>query len=116
MHRKKDAKDWGVEPQIVVPMDETAEKRVLEDHYTRELYHRPITVATTRPSTQPATGPSTGPTTNDSASGAPATGPTQPVDPQLEAAVSTMIGHIILTGVHNEGESIATTQPAPPPQ
>ena len=26
MHKKKDATDWGVEPQIIVPMDVNTEK------------------------------------------------------------------------------------------
>jgi carboxyl-terminal processing protease len=83
VHRKKDATDWGVEPQIVVPMDEQGEKRIVQDHYEQELFHKPLTKTTTEPSigtTQP-----TAPTT-------------QPIDPQLEAAISSMIGHEILSG------------------
>jgi carboxyl-terminal processing protease len=102
VHRKKDAKDWGVEPQVVVPMDEDSEKLVLEDHYEQELFHKPLSMQTTRPTpddTQPAV-----PTT-------------QPVDPQLEAAVSTMIGHIILQGAHppDQASTIPATQPATEP-
>jgi carboxyl-terminal processing protease len=83
VHRKKDATDWGVEPQIVVPMDEQGEKLLVQDHYEQELFHRPLSKQTTRPTigaTEPAA-----PTT-------------QAVDPQLEAAISTMIGHEILNG------------------
>jgi carboxyl-terminal processing protease len=102
VHRKKDAKDWGVEPQVVVPMDEDSEKLVLEDHYEQELFHKPLSMQTTRPvpgATEPA---------------APAT---QPVDPQLEAAVSTMIGHIILEGAHlpDQASTIPATQPTTEP-
>lgn len=97
VHRKKDATDWGVEPQIVVPMDEQSEKMVLEDHMEQEMFHKPLSKQTTRP--QPGTQPAA-PTT-------------QPVDPQLEAAISTMIGHIILSGVQpDQATANPTTQPA----
>jgi carboxyl-terminal processing protease len=97
VHRKKDATDWGVEPQIVVPMDENSEKLVLEDHMEQELFHKPLSKQTTRP--QPGTQPAA-PTT-------------QPVDPQLEAAISTMIGHIILSGAQpDQAAAPPTTQPA----
>jgi carboxyl-terminal processing protease len=105
VHRKKGATDWGVEPQIVVPMDEQAEKHVLEDHYEQELFHRPLSKQTTRPA----------PGTTQAA--APAT---QPTDPQLEAAISTMIGHEILSG-HVDAppaaipDSVPATVPATQP-
>ncbi len=57
VHKKKNATDWGVEPQIVVPMDEDQEKHVLQEHYEQELFHRPLSKSITRPSTQPTTGP-----------------------------------------------------------
>jgi len=105
VHRKKDATDWGVEPQIVVPMDEQQEKHVLQDHYEQELFHRPLSLSVTRPAPSAATQPST----------------TQPADPQLEAAISTMLGHIILSEPDQNGAAVAspiqpsTTQPATGP-
>jgi carboxyl-terminal processing protease len=102
VHRKKDAKDWGVDPQVVVPMDEDSEKLVLEDHYEQELFHKPVS--------NPTTGPA-------DATTEPTAAATQPVDPQLQAAVSTMIGHIILEGAHPPDQASAppATQPATGP-
>ena len=33
VHRKKDATDWGVDPQIDVPMDEATERKVADERY-----------------------------------------------------------------------------------
>ncbi len=74
VHRKKDAKDWGVEPQIVVPMDEEQQKRMLKDRYEQDLFHR----ITTRPATTRAAAAST-----------------QPIDVQLQRAVDTMLASLI---------------------
>ncbi len=86
VHRKKDATDWGVEPQIVVPMDETTQRRVMIDRFEAENFKRPLPKTTTRPTTQQA-------------SAAPST---QPVDLQLQRAVDTMVALIVLRG--NRGE------------
>jgi carboxyl-terminal processing protease len=96
VHRKKDATDWGVEPQINVPMDAAAEMRLLQEHDRQEIIGRPLPVATSKPATAPSTQAST-----------------RQTDVQLEAAVSTMIGHIILTGRHDAiaAHVGATTQP-----
>src|SRR5437763_9736079 len=51
VHRKKDATDWGVEPQIIVPMDAVAEDKVLRDRYNQEIFKRPVKKATTKPTT-----------------------------------------------------------------
>lgn len=96
VHKKKGATDWGVDPQIVVPMSEEAEERVLKTQGEEELFHKPLPVATTHPTVGPgATQPTTVPST-------------QPVDSQLEAAVSTMIGSIILNG---QGQLVPSTRP-----
>lgn len=102
VHKKKNATDWGVEPQIVVPMDEDQEKHVLQEHYEQELFHRPLSKSITRPSTSPSTEPSV------------AAAATRPTDPQLEAAISTMIGHVIL-GLEGHGEKIPVASPVVPP-
>jgi carboxyl-terminal processing protease len=85
--RKKDSKDWGVDPQVVVPVDDEGEKGI-EDLMEREeaiRYHPP--------STMPATQPTTAPT-----------------DPQYQQALATMVGLIIL-----ENNKHATTQPTETP-
>jgi len=92
VHRKKDATDWGVDPQIVVPMSPEAENALEIEQYPRDLFHRPMPSSATRPATNPAATAGTG--------GA----ATQPIDPQLDAAISSIVGHMILTG--------QTTQPA----
>jgi carboxyl-terminal processing protease len=90
VHKKKDATDWGVQPQIVVPMDDATERKVMDQRYEQELFRRPVAKASTNPTTQPGSaslGPSTKPTT-------------QPVDTQLQAAVNTLIGFIIFADQH----------------
>jgi carboxyl-terminal processing protease len=82
VHRKKDATDWGVEPQINIPLDADGEQRVLEDRYTMESMHRP----TSKPSTRSTT--------------AKVVATTQPADPQLQQALTTMIGLVVLHGDH----------------
>src|SRR6185503_11698002 len=88
VHRKKDATDWGVEPQINVPLDETAQRWILQDRFDKDLMRNPDT----RPSTRPLTQPSTTPT-----------------DTQLGAALSTLIGHIVLKGHHDFTSSTMPT-------
>ena len=87
VHRKKGASDWGVDPQINVPMDEQTETRLLQEQSEAELFHRPVAA------TRPATGPTSRPV----------------VDGQLQAAVATMIGSI---REHGESLLAPTTQPA----
>lgn len=83
VHRKKDATDWGVEPQIIIPVDIDGERRILEERYNMELHHRPTTgPATTRSTT------------------ARAVLSTQPTDPQLQQAITTMIGLVVLQSDH----------------
>jgi carboxyl-terminal processing protease len=92
VHQKKGATDWGVNPQIVVPMDEDGQKWLAQSLEQSEWFRRPI--AATKPATKPAAAPATGP-----AASQPTTKPaTQHTDTQLEAAVSTLIGHIVLRG------------------
>jgi carboxyl-terminal processing protease len=93
VHRKKDSKEWGVEPQIIIPMDEAAQRRVLIERSEMENYKRPVPKVTSRPSTQPAE-----PTT-------------QPVDVQLQRAVDTMIGLIVLKG-NREMPVVPSTAPS----
>jgi carboxyl-terminal processing protease len=74
VHRKKGATDWGVEPQIVVPMDEDTERSVIEEREEREAIRGPATrpaVATSEPTTAPT-------------------------DIQLQTAINTMVGDLVL--------------------
>jgi carboxyl-terminal processing protease len=103
VHRKKGATDWGVDPQVNVPMSEEQERQVLLEQGKEELFHKPLPLAT-----RPTTGPgATQPTT------IPATQPV--VDIQLQQAVSTMIGSIIMNAQHQPSlvpETHPTTQAA----
>ena len=81
VHRKKDATDWGVQPQISVPMTPEQERASMQQRYEQELFKRPIPKATTRSATQPAT-----------------TQASQPVDLQLQRAIDTIVALVVLTG------------------
>lgn len=85
VHRKKDAKDWGVEPHISVPVSLEQELGIAK---LMDLHDRPPRATTT---SAPTTGPSTAPTTMPTSA---------PTDPQLEAAISSLIGHLVLEGQH----------------
>jgi len=93
VHRKKDAKDWGVEPQVIIPMDEVAETQAMKERFSAELMHRPTTGPTTQSIVLPVT---------------------QPVDPQLDSALKTMIGYVIFQGdkIVANNTATPTTQPA----
>jgi carboxyl-terminal processing protease len=71
--RKKDSTDWGVEPQIIVPVDDKTEEGIEElmERQDAIRYHS----ATTMPATQPMT---------------------EPRDPQFQQALTTMVGLVIL--------------------
>ncbi|HZN69777.1 MAG TPA: S41 family peptidase [Tepidisphaeraceae bacterium] len=116
VHRKKDAADWGVEPQIIVPMDEATQQWLYRNQTETEYFRKPkvqgsTTAPTTRAAAAPATGPSRPPGTaldqppppatrpaGTQPTTGPATQPAEPTDAQLDAAISTMIGHIVLAG------------------
>ena len=146
VHRRKDATDWGVEPHVIVPMDPETERSIQRQQFESEYFRRPP-VTQTKPG-EDATGQdapkdAAQPKTegqNDAPGGAgaggetktgnepgatppaPGTEPAQPpvkaVDAQLEAAISTMIGHIILQGERArqvaDGAAPAEDSPAPP--
>ncbi len=85
VHRKKDATDWGVQPQIAVPMDEATEKKVMMELDQHERFLPPVPK---RSSTQPATGTTTQPASSDT---------------QLQRAVETMIGLIVMQSAKTTG-------------
>ena len=93
VHKKKDATDWGVQPQIVVPMDLETERKVFTEISNRELFRKPAkasTQASTAPTSQPAM-----------------------IDTQLQRAVDTLIGSIVLEGASKEGKGLSATLVAP---
>jgi carboxyl-terminal processing protease len=93
VHRKKDATDWGVEPQIKIDLDDETDRLVERGLDDAELFHR-------RTATQPATRPAT-----NAAAAA-----TQNVDLQLETAVTTLVGQIVLRD-QTPTTAMAATQP-----
>lgn len=104
VHRKKDATDWGVQPQIVVPMDDDTQQAVMKQRYESEIFKRPLPKTTTKPSTG-----------GSQANAAPTT---QQIDTQLQRAVDTMIALTILDenrgkgGLTEQMPSMATTEPS----
>jgi carboxyl-terminal processing protease len=97
VHRKKDATDWGVEPQIAVPMDEPAQIAVFKQISEHELFHRPKPKMTTRPAT-----------TRSTSTTAAATQPV--IDSQLKAGVDSLRSFIIFQG--NRGGDFVAMAPA----
>ncbi len=81
VQRMPGATDWGVEPQIIVPLSEGDENALKFDIGDSEIIHRPDA-----PATQPAT--------------------TRPVDTQLQQAINTIVGLIVL-----DKNKPPTTQP-----
>ena len=53
VHRRKDATDWGVIPQIQVNVDPAAEQKIFRERYQTELFHKPGTAPSIAPATQP---------------------------------------------------------------
>lgn len=89
VHRRPKAEDWGVVPQIVVPLDEEGQKRVFDERAKADYFRRPGTNGTTRPTTSAAA-----PTT-------------QPVDPQLQRAIDTMVLMTVLQGQPDANKTAA---------
>jgi carboxyl-terminal processing protease len=100
VHRKKDATDWGVDPQIDVPMDETTERKVADERYDQESMLRPTPKLTTKPTTQNAAA-TTSPTTQ------------QVVDTQLKAGVDSLRSFIIFQGNHGDFMTMALSATRP---
>jgi hypothetical protein len=115
VHQKKGATDWGVNPQIVVPMDEEAQKWLASNLEQTELFRKPVVAP--KPSTAPTSAPVTAPATGPATTQASTQPTTQHTDVQLEAAVSTIIGQIVLKGerdvaAHAPATRGAVTKPA----
>ena len=95
VHKKKDATDWGVQPQILVPMDETAEKKVMQELDQHERFLPPTSKGATSKPVATAT---------QAASS----------DIQLQRAVDTMIGMIVLQNAKTAGPTPPTNTPSRP--
>ncbi|HYE17287.1 MAG TPA: S41 family peptidase [Tepidisphaeraceae bacterium] len=98
VHKKKDATDWGVQPQVLVPADEETEKKIMIELDQHERFLPPVP----RPGT-------TQPTTKGAAATQPASG-----DVQLQRAVDTMIGMVVLQGARTGGDAPNPATPAKP--
>lgn len=93
VHKKKDATDWGVEPQIVVPMDDEQQRRMQRERSEQEAFRHP----TSRPTTTRAAA-------------------TQPAaDVQLQRAVDTLLADVIFHGGAAPVARGATSQPTTQP-
>jgi carboxyl-terminal processing protease len=86
VHRKKDATDWGVEPQLVVPMDEESQRLVIEKYSRQEAIHP----ATYKAATQPTT---------------------EPEDAQLHAAIAALIADSVIRHSEASLQGLPATQP-----
>jgi carboxyl-terminal processing protease len=95
VHRKKDATDWGVQPQIAVKMTPDQERAALQARYEQEIFRRPVVKSTTRSATQPAT--------------------TQVVDLQLQRAIDTIVALVVLVGDRETSDVLPKTAMAPIP-
>jgi carboxyl-terminal processing protease len=97
VHKKPGATDWGVQPQIYVPMDLATQEKVLLERDQLESFRRPLSKVVTQPTTEQA---STKPTI-------------EPADDvQLQAAVNTMLG-VLVFDAHpptSEGTPVPATQ------
>ena len=86
VHRKKDATDWGVEPQTVVAMDDSAQREVIEKYSRQEAIHPATYKASTRPTTEPE-------------------------DAQLQAAIRVLVGDSVLHRSEATLQSLPATRP-----
>jgi carboxyl-terminal processing protease len=90
VHKKKDATDWGVQPQIVVHMTPEQERAAIQARYDQEIFRRPVVKSTTRSATMPAT--------------------TQAAtDIQLQRAIDTIVALVVLVGDREVSEVLPAT-------
>jgi carboxyl-terminal processing protease len=97
VHKKPGATDWGVQPQIYVPMDIATQEKVLKKQEEQETFRRALPKTSTHPSSQAIA---------------------QPVeDVQLQAAINTMLG-VLVFETHPPtagGTPVPATQPTSSP-
>jgi carboxyl-terminal processing protease len=88
VHRRPGATDWGVQPQIYVPMDLATQEKVLLQREQQENLHQALPKTVTRPATATASSPSGNPPSTQP-------GVQPPGDVQLKAAINTMLGVLV---------------------
>jgi C-terminal processing protease CtpA/Prc len=102
VHRLPGAKDWGVQPQIYVPMDVATQEKVLLAREEQETFRHPLPKSIAHPTSEPAASQPTA----------------QPVeDVQLQAAINTMLG-VLVFETHppdGGGTPVPATQPTTVP-
>jgi hypothetical protein len=81
VQRLKDAEKWGVEPNVVVPMDEAHQNAVREAQFDAERMRVDVVLPTTGPTTRSATQATTQATTQPT---------TQLTDTQMEKALEVI--------------------------
>jgi hypothetical protein len=89
VHKKKDATDWGVQPQIAVDMTPEQQRAARIARHEQELLRKPIPKVSTRATTAPAT--------------------TQATDLQLQRAIDTMVALVVLVGDREAGDVLPKT-------
>ncbi|HWE04735.1 MAG TPA: S41 family peptidase [Tepidisphaeraceae bacterium] len=87
VHKKKDSTDWGVDPQLAVPMDPEQEKKLILEQSASDVMHS----SATHPSTQPAF-----------------------VDPQLNAGLDALIQDI-RSGKNTDVPAVPAGEPTTKP-
>ncbi len=95
VHRRKGATDWGVIPQISVPVTPEQERDAYEYRMRQELLHGPMPKAATQAATQPTTTPV--------------------VDIQLQRAVDAMMAGLVFRNASEFVNQLAPTQPTTEP-
>jgi carboxyl-terminal processing protease len=105
--RKKDAKEWGVEPDPAfnIPLTDDENRMVLRARDKSEIIHRSTTSA---PATAPAAGANTDPLTASAVT----TRPAEPVDRQLQRAMEILIAYQAFGPTKDFAADVTTTRPA----
>lgn len=94
VHKMKGATEWGVEPNISVPLTNQQEEDIAKLRVEQEMFKRPIAKVTTQPTSAPST---------------------QPADIQLQRAVDTMIAWVVLQQNERDVDAIARLTPTTVP-
>jgi len=94
VHKKKDATDWGVEPNISVPLTPQQEEQIMKLRVEQEMFKRPQPKVSTQPTTAATT---------------------QPTDPQLQRSVDTLIAWVVLQQNERDPDAINRLSPATSP-
>jgi carboxyl-terminal processing protease len=94
VHKQKNAKEWGVEPNISVPLTAQQEEQIARLRVDQEMFKRPQPKVSTQPTTAPST---------------------QPTDPQLQRSVDTLIAWVVLQQNERDTDAISKLTPTTAP-